>query len=129
MIDLKFTLVAASLAGLLCVDSLSGQTVANLTIQSGNGQVSCRGCTSNPQTLFLPLVLQATDASGTPVANAAITWTIASGIQPGVLLNSGTTTFSGATDATGTSSVTYFELNPPFGNIFQSVFPRTITAF
>ena len=72
------------LGGILCAQ--------NLTIVSGNGQIVPEQTLSNA-----PMVVQATDASGHPVAGAAITWSITQG--SGTLSNP-----SPATDSNGLAS-------------------------
>jgi hypothetical protein len=78
---------------LVTAPTLSETPSAALTaIVSGNAQTVARGQTS------APLVVRAFNASGGPVVNAAVTWTIANG---GTLSATSTTT-----DSNGDSQVT-----------------------
>jgi uncharacterized protein (TIGR03437 family) len=55
------------------------QTATNLSIVSGNGQVTCPLCVSpqrNPR--IQPYIVRVTDASGNPVANAEVDWFLSS---------------------------------------------------
>ncbi len=83
-----------------------------LTIVSGNGQVVPESHPSNS-----PLVVQATDASGHPVAGAPITWAITQGA--GTLANP-----SAVTDSNGLANSVYFGTNL-LGRSFQAA---TVTA-
>lgn len=96
----KFRLLA--LAGLLAALASAGfaQTVANLSIVSGDGQLICSGCTSSNFGNYEPLVVKATDANGNPVTGATITWTNLGNVDVG----STTTT---AADGTSSSSQPY----------------------
>jgi uncharacterized protein (TIGR03437 family) len=51
------------------------QNVALLSVQSGNGQVACL-CTGASLEVFQPITVKATNASGSPVAGATVTWTV-----------------------------------------------------
>ena len=103
---LRFTLFAALIIGLLSVHTAGAQTATTISVVSGNGQVSCVSCVSpqrNPR--IQPYIVKVTDASGRPVANQEVDWTIFSlGVSFDSL--SQTTTF---TDANGLSQNLAFE--------------------
>ena len=105
-----------TVAGLLAVAfSITGfaQTVANLSVVSGDGQVICSGCVGSTFGNFEPLTVKATDANGNPVAGATITWTVVSGT---VYIASTTTTAADGTSSnqpepsgTGGSGLSYLQ--------------------
>jgi uncharacterized protein (TIGR03437 family) len=93
-----------------CVGYLRAQS---LTLVSGNGQVVESQFLSN-----LPLVVEATNASGQPAAGVAVSWKITSGA--GTLVRSENTT-----DANGQASVLFLATNVQGG---ESFFASTVTA-
>lgn len=115
MTKLKYLLWA--LASLLLAVGASAQTVS---IVSGNGQLTSPF--SNP--FFSPLVVSVKDASGAPIANATVLWTVTSGqgtIAGG--LNTTTTT----TDTNGQTSVVFSQ--PAFAITFGLTYLQsTVTA-
>lgn len=92
-----------------------------LSIVSGNGQAITNIANFSITQIFAPLVVQATDNSGNPLANVTITWTVTSG--PGSV--SGPTT---VTASDGTSSNTYTPNFPGFGNATQPFSQTILTA-
>src|SRR5215469_1347409 len=54
------------------------QTAASITVVQGNGQMICDGCPMTGLPFFDPLIVKVTDASGNPVQNAQVTWSIVS---------------------------------------------------
>ena len=71
----------ALLALLVCAGAASAQTPANITVVSGNGQLICPVSllARSLVTSFQPMVVKVTDASGNPVTNASVNWTVTSG--------------------------------------------------
>ena len=82
MDKLRFKAIAALIFGLLCTHAAWAQTAANLTVISGNGQIICQVC-SFP-TFFQPMIVRVTDATGQPVANKTVNWTLLPSATPGV---------------------------------------------
>jgi uncharacterized protein (TIGR03437 family) len=77
----------------------------NISVVSGNGQLIVPPCyidmvLAKNFVTFEPMVVQVTDNSGNPVPDAAVTWTLNSGLG---ILGSSTST----TDSTGRTSSTY----------------------
>jgi uncharacterized protein (TIGR03437 family) len=74
------------------------QTAANISVVQGSGQMICDGCPMTGLPFFDPLIVKVTDASGNPVQNAQVTWSV----------TSTTATFSGSlanlTTVTGSAS-------------------------
>jgi uncharacterized protein (TIGR03437 family) len=128
-------LMMALVAPLLFANLLPAQ---NLSIASGNGQVICPGCLSNPSLGYLPLVVLATDASGNPINGAPVTFNVTTGSTPlpsnvgqafGLLRDSSSLTFSTTTDSTGHASTTFVLSNPSLqGSQIRSVAQAVITA-
>jgi len=75
-------LIFAVLCGALCTSVLMAQPAA-VTIVSGNGQLPCQLCINGvnqtPFQYFDPLVVKVTDASGNPVANTPVAWSVTAG--------------------------------------------------
>jgi hypothetical protein len=73
-----------------------GGTVAHLTVQSGNGQVLCilPSCTLQH---WQPISVEATNASGNPVAGATVSWTVTNG----QITLGGPTSTTSVTDSNG----------------------------
>lgn len=117
MTKLRSTLFVVVILALLCAGTMPAQTVANLSIVSGNGQLI--GGTSGTG-LYQAMVVKATDASGNPVANAVVSWTVVHG--------QGFLNATIATDATGQASNTYFPSVQPYGNVGLAYVQDTITA-
>ncbi|HWB86745.1 MAG TPA: hypothetical protein VG675_21550 [Bryobacteraceae bacterium] len=114
---LRILLFIAVLAGLLCANVASAQTVS---IVAGNGQVICI-CPQSAFQFFDPVVVKVTDtASGNPLPNAAVSWALTSG--NGTL--SQTQTF---TDANGQTSNLYIQSTVP-GTPLQPFVQSTIVA-
>ena len=99
---LRLVIFVALLVGVIgSLPAAYGQTASNMTILSGNGQISCPTCNVGVLQFFLPMVVKVTDASGAPIANKTVNWNItnSSGSVPQFTL--GNTT---QTDATGITS-------------------------
>jgi uncharacterized protein (TIGR03437 family) len=54
------------------------QTATNISVVQGNGQMICDGCPMTGLPFFDPLIVKVTDASGNPVPNAQVTWSVLS---------------------------------------------------
>jgi uncharacterized protein (TIGR03437 family) len=119
------TYLSAAFALLLFAAGASAQTPATMTVVSGNGQLICQCQFGGTYIEFFyrPLVVKVTDATGAPVANAAVDWAIASGGFNGSLLSSQTTT-----DFNGITSNTFTPGPAPFGTPAIQFQQTTITA-
>src|SRR5271169_5725656 len=95
---LRLTLFAVALVGLICAPAALAQTAANITILSGNGQVTCLTCSTAIFRNFLPMVVKVTDATGKPIANKTVNWSVNFSQGPLPFLTFGATT---TTDNTG----------------------------
>ena len=87
----------------------SAQTPADISIVSGNGQLVCAGCTFNTFQAFQPLIVRATDASGSPVSGATVNWTSVSAGSPGLLLSASQTTTG--SDGQSSNTVSFLSEN------------------
>ena len=89
----RFLSFIAIAAVLLLAGAAHAQTyqsnVVNLAPISGNGQLTCPTCAFGSFANFEPLVAQATDSAGNPVAGATVAWSTPNGV---VISNSQTTT-------------------------------------
>jgi uncharacterized protein (TIGR03437 family) len=113
---LRFGIVAAVLAFML-IGTASAQTAANITILSGNGQLTCQLCPINP--FFLPLVVKVTDASGAPIPSKTVNWTLISSSGPAPLFAP-----QSITDINGIASTFFSQVSQPgsfFSGFLQSV--------
>ncbi|HEY7390566.1 MAG TPA: hypothetical protein VH640_18760, partial [Bryobacteraceae bacterium] len=106
----RIILFLAALAVLFLPHASSAQTAANISVVTGNGQLICDGCPNTALPFFDPLVVKVTDASGNPVPNAQVSWSVApptiitTGAAAAIgTLVGGTTTTTGS--ATGSSAV------------------------
>ncbi len=121
---LRLTFLAAFI-GMICVPAASGQTAANLTIVSGNGQIVCLTCLFNTQfQTFLPMVVKVTDANGHPIANKTVNWSVTLSLGQLSTLNSGATT---QTDANGIASNTISQASLA-GSALQGYLQTTVVA-
>jgi len=82
---LRITFFGALIVGVLSTQSARAQTAANITVLSGNGQVTCQTC--NPQDpnffrFFKQMAVKVTDAAGTPIPNKTVNWTLTSSQGP-----------------------------------------------
>src|ERR1035441_5802413 len=118
--------IAAMLVALWGASVATAQTIASLKIISGDGQVVCL-CKSSTLQFFQPITVQALDASGHGVANAAITWTVTSG--QATLGSSNNNTNTTTTDSNGMSTS---PLNQTvlaiYGTLVQPYLASTIVA-
>lgn len=118
-------IMIALAAGGLCASMASAQTAANLVTVSGNGQVVCPNCPSDPVFAFAPLIVKATDQFGNPVPGVTVNWAITSGFGT---LSQGGSTYTASTDSNGMASVLFQFGNEGSGNGLGSTSQYTITA-
>jgi len=103
---LRITSFAAVFIVLFGAHSLAAQTAANIAVLAGNGQIVCLTCL--PLTVFQPLVVKVTDASGQPIINQTVNWTALQSTHPGALpFFFDTTPTDGNGIATNNLSATY----------------------
>jgi uncharacterized protein (TIGR03437 family) len=101
----------------------------NITIVSGNGQVSCPLCTIQSSLglqTFDGMYVKVTDANGNPLAGAQVNWAIAQG--QGVLASNGGVTDTTVTDSTGVTYETYLPVNQISGTVGIPFVQDTVTA-
>jgi uncharacterized protein (TIGR03437 family) len=111
------------IALLLCAGAAMAQTPGNVAVVSGNGQLICQFCFGPQSYSFQPMVVKVTDASGNPVNNASVNWTVTSGGFAGSL--AGDTSF---TDANGLAFMNFFPSFPPGGTAASAFFQTAIVA-
>jgi uncharacterized protein (TIGR03437 family) len=107
---------------------LSAQTPVNISIVSGNGQVTCPLCPLSGGLVppfFDGLYVKVTDASGNPVPNTAVNWTVVSGNGQ---LSNGASTDQTITNAQGVATDTYQAFNQITGTLGNPFNQGTITA-
>jgi uncharacterized protein (TIGR03437 family) len=115
---LRLIIFTFLLGGLVGTQIAAAQTAANITVLSGNGQITCQVCNTNNK-FFLPLVVKVTDANGQPIANKTVTWTLLSvsgGATPNFLSQT-------VTDANGITSTFFSQSN--LGGSFGLQFLQT----
>ena len=76
MNKLRLSFFAVLFGGSLCAPTAFAQTVASITVQSGNGQIICQGCAYSIFRFFLPMVVKATDTAGQPIPNKTVNWNV-----------------------------------------------------
>jgi len=92
--------------------SLLAQTPANIAVVSGNGQLVCGSCQVPQETVFEPMTVLVTDASGNPVPNAVVNWAIAS-------TSTGNSTLTTPQTVTGADGTTKDYITVTFGSTRQ----------
>jgi uncharacterized protein (TIGR03437 family) len=108
-------LFTAALAVLFLPPAAPAQTAANISVVQGNGQLICDLCPTVALNIFDALVVEVTDASGNPVPNAQVTWSVATPTiittgafaATGTLVNGATTTTGSATGSSAVLCNTY----------------------
>src|SRR3954447_8694088 len=93
----------------------SAQSATNITVVSGSGQLVCpalSNCSGQPG-FFQSMVARVTDASGNPVANATVNWSITAGDYYNGVEFSGLRQRTTTTDNNGITSNNY---DIPFNN-------------
>jgi uncharacterized protein (TIGR03437 family) len=110
------TLIRPVMAGTLFVLASASAFAQTLTIISGNGQLTCPNCTTNPSAGFNPLVVELRDPGGNPIPNETVTWQVTTPatstfIQAQGLVNGATSTTT-TTDASGRSQVSFQQGSP-----------------
>ncbi len=127
----RFFVAAPVLAAIFLAAPAFAQTPTNISVISGNGQLSCADCTlqgANILTAFEPMQVRVTDPNGNPVANAAVNWTVLSG--SGALSGNESTTFQSTTDVNGNASQSLFFPNGTinFGSQSEPFTPNSVSA-
>jgi uncharacterized protein (TIGR03437 family) len=103
--------VATLLAATFIAPAALAQTPVNLSIISGNGQVTCPECTlaGFGRQNFDPLTVRVTDANGNGVPNATVTWTTVAGqavvIAAGQSFANAASTVQTVTGSNGNASI------------------------
>jgi uncharacterized protein (TIGR03437 family) len=121
---LRIAISAAVLMGLICVPMAVGQTAANITVQSGNGQIICETCSTSIFRFFLPMVVRVTDAAGLPIGNKTVTWNITATQGPQPQLSFGSTT---STDGNGIATNIVIQTGQS-GSFAQTFLQTTVVA-
>jgi len=121
----RLFMAAAVLAAVLIAPAAIAQT--NITIVSGNGQITCPLCTNAGFGLqnFDPFYVKVTDASGNPVPNAVVNWTVVTG--QGFFPNGGQTMPTN-TDSNGNTNIQYLLQSQLTGSGNNPYVPNTISA-
>jgi uncharacterized protein (TIGR03437 family) len=99
----------------------SAQTVASVSVVSGNGQLICQQCVSNFQ-FFDYMTVRVADANNNPIAGAAVNWSVVSG--------SGTLSTTAASNSTDSNGLAYAQFFPAsqYGSLTQTYAQYTILA-
>lgn len=128
MNNFRFFLVATMLVAAIAAPSAYAQTPVNISIVSGNGQITCPLCTQGGEGLqnFDPLYVRVTDPNGNPVANTTVNWIVSSG--QGVFSINTSSAAPTTTDVNGIASVQYFLQNSFSGSSTNPYVASTITA-
>lgn len=124
----RFFVVATVLAIVFMAPAAFAQTPVNISIISGNGQVSCPLCTQQGYGLqnFAPLYVKVTDANGNPVPNATVTWTVTAGYNG--YFSNGTQTQQTSTDVNGNTNIQFLLQSQLTGSSNDPDVPSTIAA-
>ncbi len=124
----RFLFAAAILIATSLTPRASAQTPANISVVSGNGQVICQLCTQGGFGVqsFDGMYVKVTDASGNPVANAPVNWTVTFG--SGVLSTNGTLNDQTFTNSLGIATENYLVPNQITGSISNPFIQSTISA-
>jgi len=113
LVRLKIVVFVAILAVIILARPGRAQTAANISVTQGNGQMICDGCPMTGLPFFDPLIVNVTDASGNPVPNAQVTWSIVSTTATfsGSLAN--TTTVTGASSSSSAVACNFYNMSAP----------------
>jgi uncharacterized protein (TIGR03437 family) len=125
----RFFVVATVLAIAFIAPAAFAQTPVNISIISGNGQISCPECTQQGFGLqsFSPLYVKVTDANGNAVSGAQVNWTVVLG--QGTFASSGAQTGQTTTDVNGNTNIVYqLPLQSFSGSALNPYSPSTISA-
>ena len=104
MTAMKVVLFAGALFALIIPNAATAQTIS---IAQGDGQLVCDGCASGTYSFFDDVVVLVKDASGNPLSNATVTWTVTDAdlinAPRGTLINGAITgtTVTGSSTASG----------------------------
>lgn len=129
MNKLRFFVAVPLLAATFLAAPASAQTATNISIVSGNGQLTCPNCTLQGGSIlnaFEPMQVRVTDANGNPVPNAPVNWAVVSG---GGTFQNGLSTVQSFTDNNGNTNQYYsllFNINT--GSNSTPDIPSSVTA-
>ena len=98
----------------------SAQTVASVSVVSGNGQLICQGCVNSAFQFFDNLTVRVADANNNAIVGTAVSWTMASG-----LATLGTQT--SVTDSNGLAFAAVYA-TPQYGSLSFNYSQNTIVA-
>jgi uncharacterized protein (TIGR03437 family) len=112
--------VLAMIMGAVVAPLASAQTVASVSVVSGNGQLICEGCVNSAFQFFDNVTVQVTDATNNPIVGQSVSWTVASG-----LATLGTTT--SITDVNGLAYASVFPTQQ-YGSLSFTYSQNTIVA-
>jgi uncharacterized protein (TIGR03437 family) len=125
----RFFMIAPLLAIAFVAPAAFAQTPVNISIISGNGQISCPECTQQGYGVqsFAPLYIKVTDANGNPVSGAQVNWSVVLG--QGTFSSSGAQTAQSTTDVNGSANVLYLlPLQSFSGSAIDPYVANTISA-
>jgi uncharacterized protein (TIGR03437 family) len=113
LVRLKVVVFAALLAVMVFSQAGLAQTAANISVVQGNGQMICDGCPTTALPFFDPLIVKVTDASGNPVSNAQVTWSVISTTAQfgGSVANA--TTVTGSTSGSSAVDCNFYNTSAP----------------
>ena len=132
---LKSTVISALAMALLLAPSALAQATAaaappvlaaaaKVTVVSGNGQLICPACAYKRAQFFYPMVVQVTDANGSPIAGKTVNWVVKSfmgGSQPSL----------DAVSTTNSEGLAFSRISQnalQFGSVLQPFLQSVITA-
>ena len=72
--------VLAMILGAAIAPLASAQTVASVSVVSGNGQLICEGCVNTAFQFFDDLTVRVADVNNNAIPNATVTWAVVSGL-------------------------------------------------
>ena len=124
MHGIKLTLIAAFVIAILFTPTALAQaTAARVDVVAGNGQMICPICPGKIFTVFAPMEVRVTDASGNPIAGKTVTWNVVS-ITGNIIPNFDIQT---VTDSNGYSASRLFQ-NATGGSSLQPFLQSVIGA-
>jgi len=112
--------VLAMIMGAAAAPLASAQTVASVSVVSGNGQLICEGCVNSAFQFFDYLTVRVADANNNAIQGAAVSWTVASGLA----------TVNIATSITDSNGLAYTSVyaTPQYGSLSFTYSQTTIVA-
>jgi uncharacterized protein (TIGR03437 family) len=112
--------VLAMIMSALVAPLASAQTVASVSVVSGNGQLICEGCVNSAFQFFDNLTVRVADANNNAVVGAVVNWTEVSGLA--VVGNA-----TSVTDSNGLAFTSVFA-TPQYGTLSFTYAQNTIVA-